>query len=263
MQCAVQSYASLRARRQTAAGTYGQAYAEMRAELERHLQHMPPQVDRFVAIVTSEVRLQEALSQGALLHDVLNVMEQRYPHPGQRIHVLRQIANVAGTAQLQAALNNIAVHHGIQPAIPVEPSSMSAQPSLSTQYSYPAAHQPSLSIRQSLPQPLYHPSAQREPMPVDDPTVVARRNEAIRFLSTCLDRSQNRNLALELGLSIGLLGDLDRTCDSTREAIVRMLTEYFSAPRLHRGDQIQTLVRALRDISLNMTADQLVNRMAW
>ena len=244
------SYASRKASRQAAAGASERAYTEMRRELELHLQSSPPQNGRFVAVVTDEERLREALCQRASPQQVLDVMEQRWPHPAQRIHLVKQIAAAVGTDRLRDALRNIETRYGLAvpaPARPAEPSSVSVQPSLSTQPSLPPPSLPP-------PAPLAHP-------PED--TTTARRDIAVRYLSPRLTRSQWRSLASVLGMPIGFLDDVNRESSSNREAVERVLEKYFSTRRLHCGDQIGTLVRALRELHLNMTADELTDEMRW
>ena len=250
-------YAIRKANRSSEVGAPERAYTEMRRELEHHLQRVPPQTGRFVAVVASEERLREALTQRATIQQVLDVMEQRWPYTAQRMALVLQIAGAVGTEELHSILYNIQARHGLVrpapapapplvPAPPSDPSSVDVQPSLST--------------APSLPPPRYSPPARLGAVAVG--SVEEQRETAIRNLSS-LTRGQWHDLAYELSLTVGCVEDLERASGSGRESVRRMLTEYFNTPRLHRGDQFGTLIRAVRGLNLNMTADRLEESLGW
>ncbi|KAF0312974.1 hypothetical protein FJT64_016407 [Amphibalanus amphitrite] len=247
-------YATRKANRLRTPGLPECAYVEMRRELEQHLQRSPPQSARFVAVVTAEERLREALVQRASSQQLLDVMERRWPHAAQRIHLVKQIAGVVDPGHagrpgsLQAALSSIEMRYGLAtraPAPPADPPSLVVEPSLSTAPSLPPPCPP--------PGLLNRGQSREETL----------RHVAIRFLAARLTRSNWRSLASVLGMPIGIMDDLDRAASSTNDAVRQMLTKYFETPRLHCGDQIKTLMGALRELHLNMTADELALEMEW
>ena len=244
-------YSARKANRLAEVGVPERAYAEMRRLLEDYLQRLPPQHGRFVAVVTGEERLREALSQRVTLQQVLDVMEQRWPYTGQRMALVKQIALAVGTAELHDALSVIGIRHGLARPTPAQPPSQGSDRS--------TVAEPSLSTQPSLSTPCAPPARLETPAAVD---MEQRRDIVIRTLST-LTRSQWRDLAYELSLTVGRVEELERVSASSSEAVRRMLDEYFNTPGLHRGDQIGTLMRAIRRLNLNMTADRLEHALDW